>query len=122
MDGVYVSHVSPASDAPRRAPKASKTTVASAIYQLGEEGWDIYQNDQLRASVALPQSVYQSAGVTAITDMDIIRKYLLQAYPYAAEKEVYLVAYMGKNGATADEWVYDGTDFILSTGYTRWCW
>ncbi len=117
VDGVYVSHVSPAPDAPRRAPKARSTSVESAIYQLGEEGWAVYQNDQLRASIALPQSVYQSAGVTAITDMEIIRKYLTITYPYAVEKEIYLVAYMGKNGATADEWVYDGSDFVLSTGY-----
>lgn len=117
VDGVYVSHVSPLSDAPRRTRKAGKTVVESAIYQLGEEGWAPYQNDQLRAAIALPQSVYQSAGVTSITDMEIIRKYLSTAYPYAVEKEIYLVAYMAKNGATADEWVFDGSDFVLSTGY-----
>jgi hypothetical protein len=49
--------------------------------------------------------------------MDIILKYLQATYPYAAEKEIYLIAYMGKNGATADEWVFDGTEFVLSTGY-----
>jgi len=118
VDGIYVSHSTPSSTAPRHARKAAHhTTLASALYQLGEEGWTPYSNDQLKASIALPQSVYQSAGVSAITDLEIIRKYLVSAYPYAVEKEIYLVAYMGKNGATADEWVFDGTDFVLSTGY-----
>ena len=117
VDGVYVSHSTPNVSAPRRATKAHHTTVVSAIYQLGEEGWALYKNDQLKAAVALPQSIYQSAGVTSVTDMEIIRKYLESAYPYAADKEIYLVAYMGKNGATADEWIFDGSDFILSTGY-----
>lgn len=117
VDGVYVSHSTPNVSAPRRATKAHHTTVVSAIYQLGEEGWALYKNDQLKAAFALPQSIYQSAGVTSVTDMEIIRKYLESAYPYAADKEIYLVAYMGKNGATADEWIFDGSDFILSTGY-----
>ena len=117
VDGIYISHSTPSAPAPRRARKAVQTSVASAIYQLGEEGWIPYSNDQLRAAIALPQSVYQSAGVSAITDTEIIRKYLVSAYPYAVEKEIYLVAYMDKNGATADEWVFDGTDFVLTTGY-----
>lgn len=117
VDGVYVSHSTPNVSAPRRATKAHHTTVVSAIYQLGDEGWALYKNDQLKAAFALPQSIYQSAGVTSVTDMEIIRKYLESAYPYAADKEIYLVAYMGKNGATADEWIFDGSDFILSTGY-----
>ena len=71
----------------------------------------------LKAAIALPQSVYESAGVTTITDMNIILKYLQQAYPYPAEKDIYLVAYVGKSGTTADEWIFDGTDFVLSTGY-----
>ena len=117
VDAIYVSHVSPAPDAPRRALQARRINVLSALYQLTAEGWQPYADDQLKAAVALPQSVYQSAGVTAITDLEVIHKYLVSAYPYAAEKEIYLVAYMGKNGATADEWVFDGTEFVLTTGY-----
>ncbi len=116
LDGTYVSHT-PANPAPRRAPMARKLEVINALYQLTADGWQPYQNDQLKQAIALPQSVYQSAGVTAITDPDIILKYLQTAYPYAADKEIYLVAYMGKNGATADEWVVNGTEFVLTTGY-----
>ena len=116
LDAVYVSHT-PANTAPRRAPKARKLSVVNALYQLTAEGWQPYANDQLKEAIALPQSVYASAGVTAISDPDVILKYLQSAYPYAADKEVYLVAYMGKNGATADEWVVNGTEFVQTTGY-----
>ncbi len=119
LDGVYVDHT-PANSgtAPRRAPQGlRKFETVKAIYQLTADGWALYKNDELKAGFALPQSVYDAAGVTAITDMDIILKYLQSIFPYPQEKEIYLVAYQGKNGATADEWVYDGTDFVLSTGY-----
>ena len=118
LDAVYVNHT-PAgtTPAPRRAKQAQHFETVNALYQLTSEGWAPYANDQLKAAIALPQSVYESAGVTQITDMNIILKYLQAQYPYAADKEIYLVAYMGKNGATADEWVFDGTDFVLTTGY-----
>ncbi|MBQ7531503.1 MAG: hypothetical protein IJT12_07325, partial [Paludibacteraceae bacterium] len=112
LDAVYVSHT-PANSAPKRAPMARKLSVINALYQLTSEGWQPYQNDQLKEAIALPQSVYASAGVTAITDPEVILKYLQATYPYAADKEIYLVAYMGKNGATADEWVINGTEFVL---------
>lgn len=117
VDGVYVNHSTPSASAPKRAIKARKTTQESAIYQLTEEGWVPYFNDQLKAGIALPPKIYEMAGVKAITDPDIILKYLQSAYPYAADKEIYLVAYMGKNGATADEWVVNGTELELTTGY-----
>ena len=118
VDAVYVSHTPANNNAPGRMRRAAhKLTTVHALYQLAAEGWAPYANDQLKAAFALPQSVYDAAGVTQITDMDIILKYLRSAYPYAKEKEIYLVAYMGKNGATADEWVFDGADFVLTTGY-----
>ena len=116
LDAVYVSHT-PAATAPRRAPMARKINAVNAIYQLTADGWQPYQNDQLKAAIALPQSVYTSAGVTTIDNPDIILKYLQATYPYAADKEIYLVAYMGKNGATADEWVIEGSEWVLTTGY-----
>ena len=117
LDAVYVSHT-PANLAPARIRKAAKkTSITKAIYILTAEGWQPYSDEQLKVAVALPQNIYDAAGVTSITDMEIIHKYLVSAYPYAAEKDIYLIAYMGKNGATADEWVFDGTDFVLSTGY-----
>ena len=120
LDAVYVSHSTPApAGAPRRAPQANKTEIINALYQLTADGWVLYANEQLKAGFALPQSVYDLAGTTQITDPEIITKYLYSAFPYPQDKEIYLVAYMGKNGATADEWVVDGTDFILSTGYVN---
>ncbi len=118
LDAVYVSHT-PAnpSPAPRKAKQARHFETVNAIYQLTAEGWVPYANDQLKAAVALPQRIYESAGVSQIADPGIILKYLQATYPYAADKEIYLVAYMGKNGATADEWVVNGTEFILTTGY-----
>ena len=116
VDGVYVSHSTP-SPAARRARMGVHTTSVSALYQLGEEGWKVYTNEQLKEGVALPPHVYTEAGMTQISDPEIIRKWLVTAYPYAAEKEIYLVAYTGKNGATADEWIFDGSDFVLTTGY-----
>ena len=117
VDGVYVTHHTPNAGAPRRAQAVHHSTAVSTLYQLGDEGWAVYQNEQLKAGVALPPSVYTLAGVTAVTDPEIIRKWLEATYPYAADKETYLVGYMGKNGATADEWVVTGTEFVLSTGY-----
>jgi hypothetical protein len=120
LDAVYVSHSTPApAGAPRRAPQANKTEIINALYQLTADGWVLYANEQLKAGFALPQSVYDLAGTTQITDPEIITKYLYSAFPYPQDKEIYLVAYMGKNGATADEWVVDGTDFVLSTGYVN---
>lgn len=118
LDAVYVSHT-PAnpSSAPRKAHKARHFETVNAIYQLTADGWAPYANEQLKAAIALPQRIYESAGVTQITDLGIILKYLQTTYPYAADKEIYLVAYMGKNGATADEWVVNGTEFELTTGY-----
>lgn len=120
LDAVYVSHT-PANPAgvPKRAPQARKLTMVNTLYQLKDGIWVPYENELLKAAIALPQHIYEMAGVTSITDMDIILKYLQSTYPYAADKEIYLVAYMGKNGATADEWVVNGTEFVLTTGYVE---
>ena len=118
VDGIYVSHYTPQASAPRRARQARHFEKRSAIYQLGEEGWVVYANEQLKAAIALPSSVYELAGVKQITDPDIILKYLQSTYPYPQDKEIYLVAYMGKNGATADEWIVnENAEFVLTTGY-----
>ena len=118
LDAVYVRHTpANANGAPKRAKQARKFETINEIYQLTENGWALYENEELKAGFALPQTVYDAAGETTITDMNIILKYLQGAFPYPKEKEIYLVAYMGKNGATADEWVFDGTDFVLTTGY-----
>ena len=116
LDAVYVNHT-PANAAPKHARKARHYDPVNALYQLTADGWVYYSRDDVKVGEALPQSVYDAAGVTQITDLSIIYKYLVTTYLYPQEKDVYLFGYMGKNGATADEWVYDGTDFVLETGY-----
>lgn len=120
VDAVYVSHTpaNSSNPAPKRAPQAvRKFEKVKALYQLTAEGWALYQNEDLKAGFALPQSVYDAAGTASITETEMITKYLYSAFPYPQDKEIYLVAYMGKNGATADEWVVEGTEFVLTTGY-----
>ncbi len=117
INAVYVA--SAEASMPRRsALTAQDTLTKTVIYQLVGEQWQLYANDQLTVAQALPQTVYDNLGVATITDVDgIIGKYLRQTYQWAQEKQIYLVAYNGKNGIAADEWTYDGTAFVMNTGY-----
>ena len=118
-DAVYVSHTSADESPARRRRAVHDTQVKSVIYQLTEGNWHIYTNDQLATAEALPQSVYDALGVTTVANADeVIGKYLKNTYPFAQEKQIYLIAYNGKNGLTADEWTYNGTAFEMNTGYT----
>lgn len=119
VNAVYVSH-SPTSmpaRAPRYAAKNKQINKVNTIYQLTEEGWVLYTNEDLKIAEALPQHVYEAIDETAISDTKTIEKYLRITYPYAKEDDIYLIAYRGANGMTADEWIYDGNDFVLTTGY-----
>ena len=119
VNAVYVSH-SPASipaRAPRYAANNKQINKVNTIYQLTDEGWVLYTNEDLKVAEALPQHVYEAVDETAISDTKTIEKYLRIAYPYAKEDDIYLIAYRGVNGMTADEWIYDGTNFVLTTGY-----
>ena len=119
VNAVYVSH-SPASipaRAPRYAANNKQINKVNTIYQLTDEGWVLYTNEDLKVAEALPQHVYEMVDETAISDTKTIEKYLRITYPYAKEDDIYLIAYRGVNGMTADEWIYDGSDFILTTGY-----
>ena len=119
VNAVYVSH-SPASmpaRAPRYAANNKQINKVNTIYQLTDEGWVLYTNEDLKVAEALPQHVYEAVDETAISDTKTIEKYLRIAYPYAKEDDIYLIAYRGVNGMTADEWIYDGNDFVLTTGY-----
>ena len=121
INAVYVSHTPAniASSAPSRPQRvvAADAKVLTVIYQLTDDGWVEYTNDQVQGVSALPQSVYEALGTTTVTDMNTIITYLTNLYPYAKENDTYLVAYTGSNGMTADEFVYDGTTFVQSTGY-----
>lgn len=118
VDAVYVNHFTPSpAGAPKRAKQAMHFEVINAIFQLTAEGWVPYANEQVKEAIALPQLIYEQAGTAQITDPAIITKYLQTTYPYPVDKDIYLVAYMGKNGATADEWTVVGTDFVPNTGY-----
>lgn len=116
INAVYVSHV--ASAPLRKLAVAAEVSTVGAIYQLAGDTWVEYTNDQLTAAFVLPQSVYEQLGTSQVSDPQVtIGKYLKITYPYAAVDDIYLVAYRGANGMTGDEFVYDGTDFVLTTGY-----
>lgn len=122
-DAVYVNHT-PAGKAVRqrmtaKEPLSQDTVYKSVIYQLSQGSWTLYTNDQVKAYFALPQTIYDALGNTSVANpQETIGKYLRLTYPYAAEKDIYLVAYNGSKGMTADEFTYDGTDFVMNTGYT----
>lgn len=122
-DAVYISHTSGAKSLHMRMthtePLKRDTVYKSVIYQLNQGVWELYMNDQVTAYFALPTELYSALGSTTIANpQEVIGKYLRLNYPYAAEKDVYLVAYNGSKGMTADEFTYDGTDFVMNTGYT----
>lgn len=122
-DAVYVSHTAGSKAIARRMvtkePLTQDTIYKSVIYQLNQGTWTLYTNDQVKAYFALPTDIYDALGSTSIANPQaVIGKYLRLTYPYAAEKDIYLVAYNGSMGMTADEFTYDGTDFVMNTGYT----
>ena len=122
VDAVYVSHTSAASPAPRRNNKAITTEPAetTVVYQLTNGEWVIYENDQLTALDVLPQDIYDALGTTSIANPEkIIGDYLRRKYPLAQEKQIYMVVYNGKSSVTADEWIFNGEDFIMNTGFTE---
>lgn len=117
VDAIYVSHNS--ASAAKRQVAAKNEPVKNVIFQLNDGKWTEYENDQLQVAMALPQSVYTSLGSDVVSNPDaVIGKYLRSNYPYPNEKEIYLIAYMSSNGMTADEWIFDGNDFVMNTGFT----
>lgn len=120
IEAVYVSHTSSAM--PRRAPQTvlSDTIDKSMIFQLVNGEWQRYANDQLTVAEALPQAIYDNLGATSIADPELtIGTYLRSTYLYPQEKQIYLIAYKNKKGITADEWTYNGSEFVMNTGYTQ---
>lgn len=102
----------------RKVVAAQRFVTKTVIYQLSAGAWAIYADDQLAAAKALPQDVYTALGSATISNpATTIGTWLRQTYPYAAADQVYLVAYNSASGVAADEWTYDGTDFVLTTGY-----
>lgn len=119
VNAVYISHVAQGAGAPARAAARPESGVISVIWQKVNGVWQIYSNDQLTAADVLPQSVYDALGAATIDKPEeTLTTYLLQTYPYAQEKQVYIVAYNSKSGYTAAEFTYDGTMFVMSTGFT----
>lgn len=116
---VYVSHQTPNASLPKRIQKATiENHTKQAVYQLQNGTWTLYDNDQLYLMEILPQSIYNTLGMTNINNPEeVIGGYLNRTYPYAQAKQIYMIVYYGANGLTADEWTYNGTDFILNTGY-----
>ena len=98
--------------------ESEKPESKTVIYQLQGGEWVLFENEQLTAAVVLPQYVYDQLGATAIDNPDaIVGTYLRENYKYPLEKQIYLVAYVSKSGITADEWTFDGTDFVMNTGF-----
>lgn len=116
-NAVFVSKSSPSAPV-RKAPAAQKLQTKSILYQLTGGNWVEYADDQLKIALALPHEVYQALDATTIANPALtIGTWLRITYPYAAADEVYLVAYNTATGYKADEWVFDGSDFVMTTGY-----
>lgn len=115
-DAVLVGHT-PA-NAPYRV--AAETTQKSAIYQLVNGVWAEYTNDQVTGVVILPQEVYDALGATSVKDPQAtIDIFLRNRYPYAKVDDDYFVVYVNASGATTgDDFIYDGTTFVLKSGLT----
>lgn len=120
VNAIYISHTTPASVPARAMMIEQDTIIKSVIYQLVNGEWDVYSNEQLTVAEALPNTIYDQLGSTTISNADeVISKYLEDTYRYPQEKQIYLIAYNSKNGYTADEWTYNGTVFVMNTGYTQ---
>lgn len=124
VNGVYISHKSSApASAPRRvsALKAQQTNgPKTVLYQLVDGEWSIYQNERLTVAEALQPALYEQMGTEVISDpATTIGDWLRRTYLYPKEKEIYLIAYKTSSGYTADEWTYDGTDFVMNTGFVE---
>ena len=117
-NAIYVDHT-PA-NAPRRAAKNETTTTKTTIYQLINGVWTAYTNDQVKGVVILPQEVYDALGSTSVKDPQAtIDIFLRNRYPYAKMDDDYFVVYVNASGATTgDDFIYDGTHFVLKSGLT----
>ena len=121
MNAVYVAHT-PANAASRMARAEildQDTIIKSVIYQLVNGTWVVFSNDQLTVAEALPKNVYDQLGSNTIDKPEeVVLTYLKSTYLYPLEKQIYLIAYNTKSGMTADEWTYNGTGFVMNTGFT----
>lgn len=122
VGAVYVSHI-PANKQVMPMPQrivAEERVIANktVIYQRQNGVWVTYTNDQVKGVEILPESVYEALGTTVVSDpATTINIYLKNKYPYAAVEDDYLVVYMVSGGSTADDFVFDGTDFVMVSGY-----
>lgn len=119
VNAIYVSHSKP-NGAPKRRAATAQNGLKTVIYQLKGGSWSVYQNDKLTVAEALQPALYAQMGTDVIADpAKTIGDWLRRTYLYPREKEIYLIAYTGSNGTTADEWTYDGTDFVMNTGFVE---
>lgn len=115
--GCYLTELRPAkkaATAPRKAQMQADGKV-SVLYQFNGTSWNVYKQSKVTVEV-LPQNVYSAAGVSYISDNNVLTKYLQTAYPYAQKDSKFAVVYKVKNGFTATEYIYNGTDFVENTG------
>lgn len=120
INAVFVSKTAPTPAPARQAAAAPVLQTKKVIYQLNGGAWVEYADDQLAVAMALPQSVYDALGATTIADPSLtIGTWLRANYPYATADQMFLIAYNTTTGYAADEWVYDGSDFVLTTGFVE---
>ncbi|MBQ9339884.1 MAG: choice-of-anchor J domain-containing protein [Paludibacteraceae bacterium] len=120
INAVYVSHTPANAGVPRRMSQQASVQDGpkTVIYQLKDGAWSIFQNDQLTAALALQPALYEQMGSDVIADAQkTIGDWLRRTFLYPHDKEIYLVAYNTASGYTADEWTYNGTDFVMNTGF-----
>lgn len=122
-EAIYISHTSNAPSAAARKGMrrlvAEPDTITKSVPYIFKNGeWSVYTNDKYLAIEILPQEVYEGLRSTSVADpAKTINTYLKRKYPYALEKDEYLVVYMGSSLA-GDVFTYDGTDFIMDDGFT----
>ena len=115
--GCYIIELRPVKKtnaAPRKAQMQADGKV-SVLYQFNGTSWNVYKQSEVTIDV-LPQSVYSAVGVNYISDNGVLTKYLQTTYPYAPKDSKFTVVYKVKDGFTATEYVYNGTDFVENTG------
>lgn len=118
QNAIFVSKGEPAPAMRRVAAAKVDTLLKNEIYQLSDLGWQRYANDQLFVCCTLPEDVYTALGTTVIADPEkTVGTWLRKTYPYAEADQIYLICYNTASGVTGNEWIFDGTDFVLSTGF-----
>ena len=96
--------------------RAAVTPNASAVYRFNGSNWVAYTTDDAEIAVLQPAD-YDQIGYSTIKYPDeTLPIYLKQAYPYAGADDVVAVVYAKDGGGiAADEFIYDGANWTMTT-------